>query len=135
MDHDSQGPGTTGGGVEVAQATDWLRWAAPHSTLRLVAQGERPRRTGDHPHTSPFASMERRLGIVSPPRGWIPVSGHENDERGWKGDKDGWIGICVVQAGVLDPSRGIGMGTGEGGLRMMDGEMGAEWNKRRMPNV
>ena len=30
----------------------------------------------------------------------------------WK-EGQGWqIGICVVQAGVLDPSRGIGMGRG-----------------------
>ena len=33
----------------------------------------------------------------------------------WEGDKDGRIGICVVQASALDPSRGLGMGGGWGG--------------------
>ena len=39
----------------------------------------------------------------------------ESGMEGVEGDKDGRIGICVVQAGALDPSRGIGMGGGWGG--------------------
>ena len=63
------------------------------------------------PLARPFDSS---LRVSGPARGWIPVSGHENDGRGWKGDEDGRVGICVVQAGVLDPPRGIGMGGGVG---------------------
>ena len=42
-------------------------------------------------------------------------------ESGMEGDKDGRIGICVVQAGALDPSRGIGMDRGWVG-----------WHRRRI---
>ena len=49
-----------GGGVGSADVTEWRWWTAPRSTLRLVAQGERPRGGGgDHPHPSPLPSRER----------------------------------------------------------------------------
>ena len=73
-----------GGGVGSADVKEWRWWAAPRSTLRLVAQGERPwGGGGDHPHplgglgagSSPLPSRERGQDYPSPHWGWIPALG------------------------------------------------------------
>ena len=105
-------------------------WATPRSTLRLVAQGERPRGRGEgHPHPSPLPSRAR--GLDTPPHASggqardLPLRGRERGQMllGEDGDFDGAGGFVEGGLeGLGDVGEGELVGLHEGDFGGVAGE-------------